>query len=346
MRTFTCKNLCGFAGIGKNYFQKPEKVPLKGEVFNPSGMDKNSLELPMTTLQNLFEKHLSVLACSSTDVTLEQYRTWTAHFWRHIGDKKPDEVSLVDVNDFMVARSKEVSGKTLRFFRTTILRFFVYLEDMGVIAKNPLVLRKLPKIVVVPPDIKAFTYEQYLAVLEAARKCDYSFAWREVCIVGWHTGLRISDICNLKWSEVDLQEKIITVVARKTRRFNKVLIIPMSDELYEMLKYQRENPKYPALLKNPFVFPDMCWQGVFSKRVADYHFKMILKAAGVPRDYSFHGFRHSFCSRLINAGVNILVVQSFTGQTLKVLQGYVRVSLDAKKEALRIATPKLELQTA
>lgn len=274
-----------------------------------------------------------------------QYRVWTAQFWGYIGDLRPEQVSAEDVSRFILKRCGEVGGRTMIYFRKTLLRFFMWMEDNNVIAKNPLSIRKLPKISGMPRKRPGFSREQYQAIIKYANERRRHFSWREVCILGWHTGLRISDACNLRWEQVDLDNRILTVTPKKTRKYGKVLVIPMTDELYGMLRDQRDHPKYPALAKNPYVFPDMCWEGLFSKRVAIWHFNDILRRAAIPHGFTFHSFRHAFCTRLINSGSNVLVIQSMTGQTLEVLQGYVMISNATKLEAFRNSGERVDSST-
>lgn len=290
----------------------------------------------MTTLQTLFEQHLSTLTGSATETSLNHYRRWTSKFWIFIGDRRPDEVTLREVNEFILKRCSEVKGKTVKYFRQVIVRFFIWMEDNGIIAKNPLKPSKLPRLTIVPFHKPSFSEEQYRQMIEEAANNERQYSWGEVFVLGWNTGLRLGDCCNLLWKQVDFENRMIRVIPQKTRRFNKQLDIPMTEELFDVLKRLKDSPKYPSLGKGPHVFPDMAWTLPSAKGNATYHFNQILKKCGIPKGYSFHSFRHSFCSRLINSGVSILVVQSMTGQTLEVLQGYVTVSPEAKRAALGI----------
>jgi integrase len=165
-------------------------------------------------------------------------------------------------------------------------------------------------------------------------------------MVGWHTGLRVSDACNLKWGEnVNLQTEEITVVAKKTRRYNKKLIIPIEPELLEMFKQLRASPDFQP--KDPYCVPSMAWRPMFDRRSADIHFRKVLNRAGIPKEYSFHSYRHSFVTRMVCSGVNPMIIASLTGQSLAVIQTYSKVSSEAKKNALSQsrAAMKPQLQT-
>jgi site-specific recombinase XerD len=78
-------------------------------------------------------------------------------------------------------------------------------------------------------------------------------------------------------------------------------------------------------------------------------FRSLCKGVGIP--HSFHAFRHAFVTRLVNAGVDPLIIGSMTGQSREQIQAYAHVSNEAKCSALAKARAALhatrlhELQT-
>ena len=293
----------------------------------------------MSPCEELFELYLRDVGVAAGASTTASYRQWMKPFFKHVGNLSPSVISLRDVSDFIVAHSKVVSGQTVMYVRGQILRFWQWLEDHGHITKNHLALRKLPKVFRGSPNKKAFTFEQYQHILVEAEKYKHKFIsyhWKECCMVGWHTGLRVSDVFNLKWECIDLEGEIITIIAKKTRRFNQVLIIPIEPELLEMFKRLRQSPPEAWQLNDPHCFPHMA-DGVYPSGSRTYYFNRIMAGAGIPEGYSFHSFRHSFDSRLLNTGSNPLVISALTGQSLQTIQNYAHISMHAKKSALQAA---------
>jgi integrase len=210
------------------------------------------------------------------------------------------------------------------------------MEDNDHIAKSPLNPRKMPKIYSIPSPRRAIAHEHYLRLLAAAKKLERNWQWFEAIVIGWNTGLRIQDVSNLKWEQVDLANDVITITPQKTRRFNKSLTIPIEPELRGVLAGMNR--------VNQFVLPTLAYHGMFYKGSAAYsasryHLAKIFNDAKMPPGYSFHSLRHGIVTRMINNGVDAIIISSITGQTLEVIQGYAHVSIEAKKNALERARP-------
>lgn len=200
------------------------------------------------------------------------------------------------------------------------------------LAQSPIRWRRLPKIVKVPPTKYAFTldhHEQILAAINAPKKRETRLYWSIACPIAYHTGLRISDVALLRWDAVDFGQGVIRVVAKKTRRFNNTLIIPMDAELVELLEDWRVSGLTYA---SEYVVPDM--RGYYEANDLKTQFRVILDLAKISGDYSFHSYRHGFVTRLVNAGVNILTICAMTGQCPAQVQEYAHVSDEAKRAAL------------
>ena len=97
---------------------------------------------------------------------------------------------------------------------------------------------------------KPFTPEELRAILDAARNDDFI---RPVIVTGICTAMRRGDCCQLKWADVDLKRRFITVLTAKT---GKRAEIPIFDWLYEELKRHVGN-------ESEYVFPEqaLMYQG-------------------------------------------------------------------------------------
>src|SRR5271168_2258378 len=139
----------------------------------------------MTQLEMLFEECLMDISSATVDWTRTHYRMSMQAFFRFMGDKKPEEVRLRDVSNFILEISRENKGSSVIKKRAMILRFWTWMLDHGHLQTNPLALRKLPRLICVPADKKAFTYEMHLKMLEQAEKFEY-YQWKETLIIAWN----------------------------------------------------------------------------------------------------------------------------------------------------------------
>lgn len=118
---------------------------------------------------------------------------------------------------------------------------------------------------------------------------------KSIIIFALHTGMRRSEILNLKWEDVDFNRKLIIVTKSKN---NQKRAIPMSQTVYKLLK----GIKVRDISK---VFP------VTVEALKDA-FKRAVKKAGL-KDFHFHDLRHTFATRLVQNGIDIFTVKELLG---------------------------------
>ncbi len=158
----------------------------------------------------------------------------------------------------------------------------------------------------------AFTPEEEKRVLKAAKK--FGPAWPLICLISRHTGLRYGDVVTLRWDDFDLAAGILDIKPRKTARHGVRVTIPIETRtLAPALAEARKSTSGGGLL--------------FPRHAAAYistgmgpkgsRFAQILDAAKLsPKDgYSFHSWRHTFRTRLADAGVSTEIAMRLCGHT-------------------------------
>ena len=142
-----------------------------------------------------------------------------------------------------------------------------------------------------------------------------------------NTGLRIGEIFSLQWSSVDWEKSILNVFAPKTQ---KTRVVPLNVEARKVLEY------WALGKRNEFVF----YNPETGKPFVDLKagFGLARRKAGIS-GVTWHTLRHTFASRLVNRGVDIVTVQELLGHsTVTVTMRYTHTNLDSK----RVAVGKLE----
>lgn len=161
-----------------------------------------------------------------------------------------------------------------------------------------------------------------------------------------NTGLRIGEVCALRWENVDFETRRIHVEKTIERIYSKeenktiviidtpksitsVRTIPINSKLYNILKQIRGKSK-----KTDFVLTGSSEHYV-EPRNYQYHFKEILKRSKVKK-YKFHTLRHTFATNCIEAGMDIKSLSEILGHadvsiTLNI---YVHSSDKAKRKYL------------
>jgi integrase len=148
--------------------------------------------------------------------------------------------------------------------------------------------------------------------------------FREMTAFSINTGLRTSDVLGLLWVEVDIEQKCIKPIVKKNR---KALSIPLNDAAFAVIDARRAVANGPYVFYNPLTgdrFKDV--KGAMAAAV---------KRAGLPK-ITWHMFRHSFATRLLADGVDIVTVKELLGHAdIKTTMRYAHSNDDAKRRAVR-----------
>ena len=165
-------------------------------------------------------------------------------------------------------------------------------------------------------------------------------------IICLNTGLRIGEICALKWDCIDLEKRILKVRFTMQRIYNKIeknsiikidipkseksiRTIPISTKLYNILK-----PLKKQYSKNSFFLTGLN-TNYTEPRTYQRMFNKCMKECKI-KDIHFHGLRHSFASDCINIGMDTKSLSEILGHNniKTTLETYVHSSFSSKKRYL------------
>ena len=231
---------------------------------------------------------------------------------------------------------KKYRYETIHGIKIASIGFLRFLHRKGIRPEVEFKLQKVPRD---QSRATAFSFAEYIRILDVACEARAEFNyWPSACIVGWNTGLRISDVTYLKWSDVDWDANLIRVATMKRANIKQVLEIPMEPELREHLRFLLETNYNP---NSEYVLHEMVWEEEHKRCKLTDGFRVICDKAGLP-NHSFKSFRHAFVTRMLNAEVDAKVIGAITGQEVATVYKYVRhVSMDAKINAMRRARERV-----
>jgi site-specific recombinase XerD len=186
---------------------------------------------------------------------------------------------------------------------------------------------KLPKI---PKNNPVFIKEEEFNLLlpletDSLLKDVYQFAF--------YTGLRLSEIINLKWNEIDIADGIIRVrnTIDFTTKSKRERIVPINETVRNILTSRF--PKIVSLERNNYVFSK---NGV--KLNGDYltkNFKKCIRESSLNPQLHFHNLRHSFASNMAVKGVSIFIIKELLGhRDVKTTQIYSHLRSEDLKHAI------------
>lgn len=191
-----------------------------------------------------------------------------------------------------------------------------------------------------------------LSKTEQARLCKFLLVNPEPCDIGilvcLFTGLRVGEICALRWEDVSFSDQTLHVHYTLQRLQNKsdngapktkvvvtapksscsIRTIPMPDELSKLLKeHQKSSVGYLLTNdENKYVEP----------RTMQNRFKKVLELSGV-ESANFHSLRHTFATRCIELGFDLKSLSEILGHaTVNItMNRYVHPTLELKKENMK-----------
>jgi integrase/recombinase XerD len=208
-------------------------------------------------------------------------------------------------------------------------RFFRYLTREGLINEDPTAQIAMPKIGrSLPRSLSEAEVESLLAAPAVADALGYRD--RTMLEVLYATGLRVSELVNLKVGAVNMNQGVIRVVGKG----NRERLIPLGEEAVRWLKAFILGARSDILLDRTtdFLFPTR--RGDRMTRQAFWHIiKRYARKSGVDRELSPHTLRHAFATHLLNHGADLRVVQMLLGHSdLSTTQIYTHVARERLKE--------------
>jgi len=204
--------------------------------------------------------------------------------------------------------------------------FFRYLVATHQIEKDPLLLIHSPK--QDKPLPKFLSVDDIFQLLGGIKiKNPLDVRDRAMLEVFYSTGVRVSELVGLSWSDVDFQLGITRVLGKGS----KERIVPIGEVALQALRdYSVEVRKRWNLSckgENP-VFLNNRGGRITTRSVARLVEKH-LRAAGIPVKVSPHGLRHTFATHLLNSGADLRVIQEMLGHaSLSTTQRYTHLNLD------------------
>jgi len=156
-----------------------------------------------------------------------------------------------------------------------------------------------------------------------------------IIVTALHTGMRKSELLNLKWADVDFDHGTVTVQAKadwhtKNYRSRVLQLTPM---LYEVLREQRDRQSELGF-QSGYV---LTYQGERIKRGIRDSLRTAVRKAGL-QNVTLHTLRHTFASQLVMAGVSLKEAQELMGhRSFQTTLQYAHLSEDhVKKQVLKL----------
>ena len=280
------------------------------------------------------ERGLSINSIKSYEYDIVQFKNFIIE---NKIDESPKKCSKSTVKRYLY---KNLSNKKTRSQARSISAlkgFFNYLLFEGKINSSPLNDIESPKIENKLPEVLT---EDEIKRLISSVKIDSEFGQRNKAIIEvlYGTGIRVSELTELKMSNIFFNENIIKV----TGKGNRERFVPLGKiASIEIKKYLNDREK----LKVDSKFSDILFLNRYGRQLTrSMIFKVIndsSKNAGIDKKISPHTLRHSYATHLLKNGADLRTIQLILGhESITTTEIYTHLDTFHLEEVLKKYHPR------
>lgn len=289
-------------------------------------------------LQN-FQEYLSIEKGLSEN-SIFSYRYDLNKFKTYLEKQQIDflEVQTKDIMKFLMEeKNRKISSKTLAREVVAIRQFYKYLRDEKQVDYNPTDKIGTPEVMRAIPDHLTIQEvdELFLAIDE-----NNIYELRDKCIFEllYSAGLRISEACNLKMSDVDMDAGMITVEGKGGRE----RLVPFGEKSLKILKQYLEKSRPEILKTRTCLYLFVSKKGSYINRKSVWRLLNIyIKRTGINKKVTPHTLRHSFATHLLENHANLREVQELLGHIdISTTQIYTHMANKTLKEVHKKHHPR------
>jgi len=235
------------------------------------------------------------------------------------------EITPIDIRKYIKLRLESgVSSTTVNRCLQILRKMFNLAIDCKLLETNPIKKGTLFSEKGNTKD-RILTYEEEGRLLE---NCTEHL--KPIVIIALSTGLRRGEILSLKWSDIDFQGKAMKVEREKGGSIPFIFLTESVTRQLAMLKAKAGKAEHV------FVNPKSGKPFVEIGKA----FRAACRRAGI-KGLRFHDLRHTFASRLIEKGVDIVTVRDLLGHSsVKLTERYTHSRNESRRRAIELLEPK------
>lgn len=274
--------------------------------------------------------------------TLASYKNDISAFINFLNNDIVNDLSEVNskmiVDFFRILKDAGLTSTSAARYHSSLKGFFSYLHQNGYITSNPVDKINAPKLSrKLPVVLNVNEIDKILEVPDTNDK----FGLRDKAILEtlYACGLRVSELINLRISDLYLKEEVIRVFGKGS----KERLVPVGRSAIKWLnKYlTKSRPLLEKKLKSENIVFLNTRGTKFSRMGVWKIIDFCAKQAGIERDVHPHTFRHSFATHLIEGGADLRAVQEMLGHSdISTTQIYTHIDRDYIKQVHKDFHPR------
>ncbi len=276
-----------------------------------------------------FERNLS-------QNTIQSYLSDLKKLIKYLEIKKnnclPQEIKVNIIREFLYLESKKIKASTQGRLISSLNLFFDFLILEKILIENPVEKIDYPKIGFTIPT--TLTTDEIDLIIANARLNKNNGLRNETIIeVLYSCGLRVSELINLKISDLYLSEQLLKVIGKG----NKERFVPISQTakklIVQYIEFVRNSNKVKKGHEDTLFINN---RGKKLTRIMIYTIlNSIAQEIGIKKKVSPHVLRHSFATHLIENGADIISIQKMMGhENIVTTEKYLHVRNKHLKESV------------
>ena len=300
----------------------------------------NNLQLNINNYLD-YCKHQKNLDCK----TLKAYRIDLNQFYKIVSCTELVDITTYILENYVSTLNCTYKAKTVKRKLASTKSFFNYLEFKNIIQYNPfdkmhIKIREpqtLPK--TIPLDfIKTLLSKAYEQIELAPTKYKRRNALRDVAVMEllFATGLRISELCSLKSTDINLTTRNILIMGKGSKQ--RLIQIGNDEVLKALINYKEVFNS--EIQSSGYFFANQTNTNLSDQSVR----RMLIKYCNMCHiDYHItpHMFRHTFATCLLDADVDIRYIQNMLGHSsISITEIYTHVSMSKQLDILSSKHPR------
>lgn len=284
-----------------------------------------------------YRKRLDSKSLKAYRIDLKQYDTFSCNL--------QEGLSRNTLDSFITTLHKQYKPKTAKRKIASLKAFFHYLEYKDLLEENP--FNKLDvhfrEAKLLPKTIPFHSIQKFLSVLYEQRShanSEYQLRCciRDIAVIEllFATGIRISELCSLKPSDIDLENNTVLIYGKGAKE--RIIQLGNPEVLSTLILYQ-------DTFKEDITYCGYFFVNKLKHKLSDQSVRFMInhyaELAGIEQHITPHMFRHSFATLLLEQDVDIRYIQKMLGHSsISTTEIYTHVSNNKQKDILMNKHPR------
>ena len=274
-----------------------------------------------------------------SEKTIENYELDIIKYEQFLNVNNLDytKISYLNITDYLIYLNKlDLKSSSIARNLSALRSYYNYLLKKNIVNTNIFKLVSSPKREKKLPNY--LQYNEFESILNSCGNDNLGIRNRAIVELLLASGLRVSELVNIKLNDLDFNEKSIRVIGKG----KKERIVYFGDYALKSLnEYLQGSREY--LLKgknNDYLFVNHLGDRITTRGITDI-LDRLLELTAIEKKVSPHTFRHSFATMLLNEGANTKVVQELLGHaSMKTTSIYTHLSNDKLRMEYLRAHPR------